>query len=166
MSNKNLLLPIVLLALLFSSCATKKQLDLETEKFRYELECAGNGTQGTYLVKVWTYSRNAGRAAAQAKKNAVHGVIFKGIVGYNGCVSQRPLASNPGVELEHKDFFTFFFDDNKGEYMKYVSITSAQQEILKVGKDYKVGVVVSVQKDALRRALENAGVIKGLNYGF
>ena len=50
--------------------------------------------------------------------------------------------------------------------MKYVSMTSAQQEILKVGKEYKVGVIVSVQKDALRKALENAGVIKGLNYGF
>ena len=31
---------------------------------------------------------------------------------------------------------------------------------------YKVGIVVSVQKDELRKALEAAGVIKSLNYGF
>lgn len=164
--KKSLLLPFVLCALLFSSCATQKKLNVETEQFRYELECAGNGVQGTYLVRVWTYAKSAQQAATQAKKNAVHGVIFKGFVGYNGCVSQRPLAPNPGVELEHKDFFKLFFNDTNGEYMKYVSMTSAQQEILKVGKEYKVGVIVSVQKDALRKALENAGVIKGLNYGF
>jgi hypothetical protein len=34
---------------------------------------------------------------------------------------------------------------------------------MKVGKEYKVGVVVSVYKDNLRKALEQAGVIKGLN---
>ena len=50
--------------------------------------------------------------------------------------------------------------------MKYVSVTSASQEVIKVGKEYKVGMVVSVHKDALRKALENAGVVKGLSHGF
>ncbi len=165
--KKNLILfSILIFGILFSSCATQKKLNVETEFFRYELECAGNGTTGTYLVKVWTFSKNAQMATTQCKKNAVHGIIFKGFVGDNGCFSQRPLVSNPGAELEHKDFFKLFFNDKNGEYLKYVSVTSGSQEIIRVGKEYKVGIVVSVQKDALRKALENAGVIKGLNYGF
>lgn len=165
--KKNLFLALAL-CLLLGSCATKKNLNVETEKFRYELECAGNGIQGTYLVKVWSYSKKAHLAASQAKKNAVHGVIFKGFVSQNDrdCKSQRALAPKPGVELEYKDFFNTFFSDNNGEYMKYVSLTSAQQEIIKVGKEYKVGITVSVNKEALRKALEEAGVIKSLNYGF
>ena len=36
---------------------------------------------------------------------------------------------------------------------------------LKVGSMYKIGVTVSVQKDALRKYLEQAGVIKPLGVG-
>jgi GTP-sensing pleiotropic transcriptional regulator CodY len=35
-----------------------------------------------------------------------------------------------------------------------------------VGKEYKVGVTVSVSKDQLRKDLEAAGVIKSLGSGF
>ncbi len=161
---------ILLFAMAIALCipafaGPKKKADKDTDRFRYELECAGNGVQGTYLVKVWSYSKKANVATEQCKKNAIHGIIFKGYVGGNGCVSQRPLAKNPGVELEYEEFFDLFFSD-KGDYYKYVSVTSAAPEVVKVGKEYKVGLVVSVQKDELRKALEAAGVIKGLSSGF
>ena len=50
--------------------------------------------------------------------------------------------------------------------LKYASIMEGTTEIVKVGKEYKVGVVVSVRKDDLRKALEAAGIIRGLNSGF
>ena len=43
---------------------------------------------------------------------------------------------------------------------------SGTTETVKVGKEYKVGCVVSVRKDDLRRALEAAGIIRGLSTGF
>jgi hypothetical protein len=49
--------------------------------------------------------------------------------------------------------------------MKYVT-TSGVPQTIKVGKEYKVGMVVSVSKDQLRRDLEAAGIIKGLATGF
>lgn len=161
---------IILFAMAIALCVpafatSKSKANKDTKSFRYEIECAGNGVQGTYLIKVWSYSKKARVAAEQCKKNAVHGVIFKGYTGGNGCVAQRPLAKNPGVELEYEEYFRHFFSDG-GEYYKYVSVTSAEQEMVKVGKEYKVGVVVSVQKDELRKALEAAGVIKGLGSGF
>lgn len=147
------------------SAGTKKKAEKDTNHFRYELECAGNAAQGSYLVKVWSYSRRAAVAAELCKKNAVHGIIFKGYYGTNGCVAQRPLAANPGVEVEYEDFFEVFFKDG-GEYQKYVTTVSGMQEVMKVGSEYKVGIVVSVSKDALRKALEAAGVVKSLNSGF
>ncbi len=144
---------------------SKKKADKDTDLFRYEIECAGNGTQGTYLVKVWSYSKNKNVATEQCKKNAVHGVIFKGFSGGEGCVGQRALVARAGAEQEYADYFKLFFSD-KGEYYKYVSVTSAPTEIVKVGKQYKVGMVVSVMKDDLRKALEQAGVVRGLNSGF
>lgn len=165
MKRTILLFTLSLLMALPAFAGAKKKAEKDTEHFRYEIECAGNGTQGTYLVKVWSYSRRAGVAAEQCKKNAVHGVIFKGYTGSNGCVAQKPLANHPGVEMEYEEYFRRFFA-NDGEYYKYVSLTGATQEIVKVGREYKVGVIVSVQKDELRKALEQAGIIRGLGAGF
>lgn len=165
MKRNILLIALSVLMAMPSFAGAKKKAEKDTEHFRYEIECAGNGTQGTYLVKVWSYSKRANVAAAQCMKNAVHGVIFKGYTGGNGCVAQKPLANHAGVEMEYEEYFRNFFSDN-GEYYKYVSLTGATQETVKVGKEYKVGIVVSVKKDELRKALEQAGVIRGLGSGF
>ena len=157
------LLVVALCAPVFAGA--KKKADKDTNQFRYEIECAGNAIQGTYLVKVWTYSKKAAVAENQCRKNAVHGVIFKGYGGGQGCVSQRPLANTPGIENQYKEYFNSFFSEG-GEFQKYASIMEGTIETVKVGKEYKVGCVVSVRKDDLRKALEAAGVIKGLSSGF
>lgn len=158
-----------LLAVAFILPATagirQKKADKDTNQFRYEIECAGNAIQGTYLVKVWTYSKKASVAENQCRKNAVHGVIFKGYGGGQGCVSQRPMANQPGIENQYKEYFDSFFS-NGGEFQKYASVMEGTTETVKVGREYKVGVVVSVRKDDLRKALEAAGIIKSLNSGF
>lgn len=79
------------------------------------------------------------------------------------------MVSNPNLENEKADFFEPFFEEG-GKYMKFVSssgdgnIDAADR--MKVGKEYKIGVVVSVMKDALRKDLEAAGISKGLSSGF
>lgn len=163
---KKLLLSLLVVALCTPMMAgAKKQADKDTQQFRYDIECAGNAVQGTYLVKVWSYSKKANIAENQCRKNAVHGVIFKGYGGSQGCVSQRPMANMPGVETQYKEYFDSFFAEG-GEYQKYASIIEGSTEVVKVGKEYKVGKIVSVRKDELRKALEAAGIIKGLNSGF
>ena len=163
---RKFLLSLLVVALCMPVWAgAKKKADKDTNQFRYEIECAGNAIQGTYLVKVWTYSRKAAVAENQCRKNAVHGVIFKGYGGGQGCVSQRPMANTPGVETQYSEYFNRFFADG-GEFQKYASNMPGTTETVKVGKEYKVGVVVSIRKDDLRRALEAAGIIKGLNSGF
>ena len=147
----------------------KKKADKQTAEWRYELQGMGTGSSGTYLVKVWSYSKNANVAMEQAKKNAIHGVIFKGFSDVKGGQSQKPLARDPNVEQEKADFFKDYFADG-GKYMKFVSVTNdgavAAGDRIKVGKEYKVGVIVSVSKEALRKDLEAAGIIKGLSSGF
>lgn len=152
------------------SARKQRKADEATKAWRYEIECVGIGKDGTYLIKVWSYSKNPTIATTQAKKNAVHGIIFKGFSGGGqGCTPQRPLASNPNLEDEKADFFEPFFEEG-GRYMKFVSESSDGNvdaaDRVKVGKEYKIGVVVSVHKDALRKDLEAAGIIRGLSSGF
>ena len=54
--------------------------------------------------------------------------------------------------------------------MKYVTFVNngvpGPGDILKIGKQYKVGIRVSVSKDALRKEMEAAGIVKSLGAGF
>ncbi len=150
-----------------AAAQARAKAERATREWRYEIECAGTGADGTYLIKVWSYSKKTKVAIEQVKKNAVHGIVFKGFAGAGqGCTSQRPLTNNPALEQERADFFDDFFDDG-GKFMKFVTASGdGNAEVLKVGKEYKVGVVVSVLKDQLRKDLEAAGIIKGLSSGF
>ena len=169
--SKNVLFALTVLCIGFNTNAQGKQdkADKQTEEWRYELEGMGTGTNGTYLVKVWSYSKKADIAMEQAKKNAVHGIIFKGFSDVKGGQSQKPLARDPNIEQTKADFFSDFFAEG-GKYMKFVSLTNdgaiGAGDRIKVGKEYKVGVIVSVRKEDLRKDLEAAGIIKGLGSGF
>ena len=41
----------------FCMAQSKKKADKETAEWRYEIEAVGTGTQGTYQIKVWSYSK-------------------------------------------------------------------------------------------------------------
>ena len=163
------LLLIVLTSFSLSISAQNKKADKDTRNWVYEIGPVGVGTQGSYLIKVWSYSKKPIVAIEQAKKNAVHGIIFKGFTGIQGVPGQRPLTNNPNLEVEQAEFFKNFFAEG-GKYMKFVNITNdgsvAAEDRLKIGKEYKIGVVVSVNVAGLRKDLEDAGILRGLSSGF
>ena len=168
--NKNILFIILAIGLMFCANAqTRKKANKDTETWRYEIESVQTGTQGTYLIKVWSYSTNPEIAIEQSKKNAVHGIIFRGFTGTQTVPGQKPLTDNVNLEVEKADFFKPFFADG-GKYMKFVSLSNdgavAAEDRMKLGKEYKIGVIVSVNVSILRKDLENAGIIKSLNSGF
>ena len=170
---KNNLKFIIILCVLALGVTTvfgqaKKKANKDTEAWRYEIEVVGEGRTGTYLIKVWTYSKKPKVAIAQSKKNAIHGVIFKGFTGKDRLQGQAALAS-PDVEDEKSDYFDSFFGDG-GKYLLYISETNdgaiASEDIMKVGKEYKIGVVVSVNVAGLRKELEQSKIIRSLSSGF
>lgn len=158
---------VVLLALALNSCSSSKQLDRDTEEWRYQIEAVNTGKQGTYQVKVWTYTPKAEWAEAQAPKNAVHGVLFKGFPSKDRVKGQRPVVSDPGADKQHEAFFKSFFADG-GEYARFVTMVGppAPGDFIKVGKEYKIGQVASVSVTELRKYLEANNIIKALDSGF
>lgn len=132
----------------------------------YEVECLGTGTQGTQLLKVWGYGKTPEDAVIQAKRNAVHAIMFKGITTGQGCI-KRPLITDAGAEEAHADYFKAFFEP-AGKYLNFVSLSGeGVQDRIKVDKKtYKVAINVSVMHTALRQELEAAGIVKKLGAGF
>jgi|JFJP01.1.fsa_nt_gi hypothetical protein len=133
----------------------------------YEVECMGTGMDGTQLIKVWGFGKKPDDAIYMAKKNAVHAVIFKGILGGKpGCMT-RPLVNQPDAEQKNREYFNSFFADG-GRYLAFVSQTGdGKVDRIKVSnKDYKVGIIVAVMHSQLRSELEAAGILKELSRGF
>lgn len=142
----------------------QKRADEDTQTYRYELEYIKSAGTGLVNVKVWNYSKNPNVATEQTKKNAVHGVLFKGYAGASGA-TQPAIVKDPTALTTHAAFFDSFFATG-GDYMRYVSSTIGSPEVTKVGKEYKVGVIVQVNAAFLRKHLEQAGIVKGLSAGF
>lgn len=136
------------------------------DEWRYDIECAGTGTEGSYLVTVWSYGKKPNMSTEEMKKNAIHGVLFRGFAGAQGCTAQKPIIKSPAVLQEKAEFFTLFFG-KEGTYLKYATVVSATPEIVKIKKnEYKIGQVFSISKDLLRKDMEAAGIIKSLGAGF
>lgn len=159
-----------------ASCAATRKVaaDKDTLTWQYEIEpTTGQAIQGSILVKVWSYSKDQNVAQAQAGKNAVHGVLFKGVAAlsnqYARVPAQKAMVTDVNAETTYADYFKDFFKDG-GKYAKYVNFVNngvpAPGDIIKVGKEYKIGVRVSVAKDALRKEMEAAGIVKALSSGF
>lgn len=136
----------------------------------YEVACMGVGTDGSKLLKIWGYGKKPDQAKLQAKLNAVHAVIFKGVTAATGgCQGIKPIASSFSVEEENQEYFNNFFSPG-GSYLNYIAVSGEggdEMDVVKVdNKTYKVGIIVSVMYDAVRNELEKAGIVKGLNSGF
>lgn len=178
---RNLINVIVSLLMLISIngySQSKRKIAEEKLKKVYEIKCEGVGTNGIYLVKVFSYSKDKFLAIEQAKKNAIRGVIFRGIPqGKRGCVAQPALVRDSNLEAQSNDYFTSFFSVG-GKYSKFIDLTTegaikAEDRFVLSGKGfglrgkvYKIGVVVSVNKKLLRKELQDAGIIKKLSSGF
>lgn len=162
MAKKILLLTV---ALLLGVCLAPAKGN-SGDELNYEIEGAGTGAQGSYLVKVWGLTSKNNPGDDYLCKCAVHGVLFRGFSNKELRQSQRPLAGSALVEQQHADFFKDFFSDG-GSYKNYATMVSANREVVKIAKKkYKVGAVVTVNKEQLLKDLQAAGVVRGLTTEF
>lgn len=157
---------VAILLFFFSATSLHAQNVEQNIDKRYDILCEGNGVEGTYLIRVWVYVNKQNLKPEQIRKYAIHGVIFKGITGSPKCSGQKPLAKSLSIEEENKDYFEEFFE-KKNAYLNFATIIEGTFQRVKVTKrQYKIGAVVSVSKDQLRKQLEADGIIRGLSTGF
>ena len=151
---------------LISMIATTSFAKEKADDNRYEIEMAEVGEPGTLVVKVWCYNKKPQISEDVAKMNAIKGVLFKG-VSDSGRMKGRKALVEDGYE-NHQDYFDDFFKESK--YAKYSRVALnnyfEQNSLIKVGKLYKIGKIVVISYNDLRKQLETDKIIKGLDYGF
>ncbi|MEY3422592.1 MAG: hypothetical protein RIR48_2912 [Bacteroidota bacterium] len=151
------------------SCRPAKLTDPRTStSYDYEVAFIRTGVAGTELFKVFSYGRSERECIEASKLNAIKAILFKGIPGSG---MQRPMISEAGAEEKYKEYFNEFFKSG-GQYLNFValstdgSIDSRDRIKVQNGKLLKIGIVVSVQKDNLRKRLQDDKIIKSLSSGF
>jgi hypothetical protein len=157
------------MSVLLMACSSSKDLDKDTAEWRYEVEPVNTGVQGTYQIKVWTYAKKPEEALQQSKKNAVHAVLYKGFSSQGRIKGQKPLLRSAeemkAFETKEKDFFL-----DGGNYARFISLADhgavEAGDRIKIGKEYKIGVIASVSVSELRKYLEEQEVIRSLDDGF
>lgn len=139
------------------------------EPLKYDLASAGVGADGYALVKVSLYVDKPKKATVDLlKKAAVHGIIFRGLseTGVTGFNNLRPLVSSPAAAQQHGDFFDAFFQSG-GQYLSYADKIESTTETVKVNKkEYRVTTVIKVNRDQLRKVLQQAGIARKITEGF
>ncbi len=120
-------------------------------------------TSGFKVFKVWSFGRKKEAVTQEINmRNAVHGILFKGLVaGDMGKQGNVPPLVPDGYE-SHREYFDAFF--SSGEYKQFVQATSRglvyAGDVIKINsKRYKVGMLVQVNVNGLRKRLEKDGII-------
>ena len=119
-----------------------------------ELVHAEIGTPGTTVVTVWSYSPKATIDDDVVLENAIKGCFFYGI-------KENPEAANA-------DYFDDFF--KAGKYRDFCRLGMngyvEQGNLIKLKRGYRIGKIVVINYDELRRKLENDGILRALDSGF
>ena len=155
---------------IFSQTRREERMsDERTRNWQYESICAeSGGTESSYLIQITSYVPDLRLALDQAKRNAIHSVLFKGISGNNlGCTTKDPLVKDSNYESNFKYFEDFFY--NTTQYQKYVTAPSGSAESSetykeKGKKNYRVTFIISINVDELRKKLEFDNIIQKLGF--
>lgn len=135
----------------------------------YEVTTVKVGTDGTKYIRVWGFGKKVDDAIVQAKKNAVHACIFRGLPGMATANATPALCKDPNTWANNEDYFVTFFKTG-GEYIKFINMTTdgapSGQDRRKLKSGYKVAIYAQVMFDNLRVKLQTDGIIRKLNSGF
>ncbi|MBI9069335.1 MAG: hypothetical protein JEZ09_18705 [Salinivirgaceae bacterium] len=169
-----LVLATILIATSISSAQSRNKVrKLEyNSSYNYEVATVAVGVDGTKLVKVWGYGKKPEDAIRNAKELAVACAIFRGFpAASNGKAAKTPaITSDSNAADKNAEFFENFFAPG-GKYLQYVNLSTdappSGSDRVKVNKKtYKVGIVVSIAFDELRKDLEKEGIARSLDSGF
>lgn len=132
----------------------------------YQTECVNIEVDGNIALKIWDTKKGPKYRPEQARKDAIHAILFSGISGGQGCASQPPILSKTEDRENFKSIEHNFFA-KKGKWSMFTRNSNTETSLpTSIGeKKWKV-YQVSVSKNELRKYLEEQKIIKSLSNGF
>lgn len=141
-------------------------LSFASNNRNYQTECVTLETDGYITIKIWDTKKGTKYKPEQARKDAIHAILFSGISVGSGCAMQPPLLNKTEEQENFKTIEKSFFAKN-GKWSMFTR-SSATETTLPANlgiKNWKV-YQVSISKNELRKYLEEQKIIKSLTNGF
>jgi len=155
---------IAILAILIT--CSFKLFSFATNNLSYQTECISMEIDGYITLKIWDSKKGIKYTSEQSRKDAIHAILYSGIAGIKGCITQAPILNKTEEQENFKSIEKSFFSI-KGKWTMFTrssEIETTLPENLGI-KNWKV-YQVSVSKNELRKYLEEQKIIKSLNNGF
>jgi hypothetical protein len=151
-------LVIVLISLMLLSFSGKYR--------NYQTECITIETDGYVTIKIWDTKKGEKYKPEQARKDAIHAILFSGISGGSACSTQPPILKKTEEQENFKKIEKSFFA-KKGKWSMFTRSSATETTLpANIGvPNWKV-FQVSISKNELRKFLEEQNIIKSLNNGF
>ena len=138
----------VLIFLLFINCSTKKEL--------YQIDCVSLENEGYVKLKIANLIKPLEYQIESASKDAIKAILYSGYTSIQ-CQTQKPILKQSADIENFKKIESNFFSKN-GVWKTFVRNTPNEQNA--------TGFTIMVNKDQLRKYLEEKQIIKSLNNGF
>jgi hypothetical protein len=151
---KKTLLTLIFLSFL-TSCNAQKEL--------YSIECISVENEGFVKLKLLNYVKPTKFKVEEASKDAIKALLYSGYSSTN-CPTQKPLLKETTDIDNFKKIEKDFFSKN-GKWKTFVR-NSLDIDNIKTEKKTIKEFVIMVNKDQLRKYLEEQKIIKSLNTGF
>ena len=151
---KKIIITLISLFLIIS-CKAKKEL--------YNIECVSIENEGYVKLKIGNYVKPTEFNIESASKDAIKAVLYSGYSSTN-CQTQKPILKESSDIDNFKNIESNFFSAN-GKWKTFVRNSLDSNNIKTDNTDNKEFVIM-VNKDQLRKYLEEQKIIKSLNTGF
>lgn len=156
---KNPVIYICLMAMMLISCSKTQTVSGAYAYSSFETTSLGVGHDGTMTVRAWGGGNKKSEAIEQARKNAVYDVLFKGVKDSSGTITA--LVHEANAAERYAEYFNPFFSD-KGAYKKFSKLEKGSSTPMIEAKGTNrvtYGVVVTVDRDALKKQLIKDGIL-------
>lgn len=132
----------------------------------YQTECVTLGTDGYVSIKIWDTKKGAKYKPEQARRDAIHAILYSGISGGSSCTTQPPILKKSEEQESFKVIEKSFFS-KKGKWSMFTRSSATETTLpANIGiKNWKV-YQVAISKNELRKFLEDQKIIKSLTNGF
>jgi len=141
--------------ILLLSCGPKKEL--------YNIECISIENEGYVKLKLLNYKNPTEFDLESASKNAIKAILYSGYSSTD-CQTQKSILKETADIDNFKKIENNFFSSN-GKWKTFVRNSFDSNNIKKDRTENKEFIIM-VNKDQLRKYLEEQKIIKSLNTGF
>ena len=132
----------------------------------YQTECISTNSDGYTTILIWSPQRGNSYKREQAYKDGLDAILFSGIAGNKGCMTQPPiLTKQEDIEKFKRIEKSFFSKD--GEWSVFIHSGNVETTSPEFNSGRKVKAYhVSIAKNLLIKNLEMKKIINTLNSGF